>query len=388
MTRPRIAIDLGVLDQLWPGAGLYRYATDLLCSLRRLDPPARFLILGSYTEPIDALKPVFATGEAWEYRFFPRSKGWAASYRDHARLAAVLAGARVDLCHSLHTFVSAMAPCSMVVTIQDMMFELFPEYAAAVRSRPYRILRWCTRHRVHRIICPSQTTADDLTRLWGVQPRRIDVVPHGLCAFQPGAEAAGDNSLIQNLGTAPIITSALNLEPRKNLITLLEAFALLRPRFPTTRLVLFGRGGWSAEREQQYRASLASLGLAGVVVETGTLSDAELWRLYRHSTLFVVPTLYEGFGYPALEAMAAGACVVVRGHSSMAEVVGAAGVQVEPLTATALANAISGLLVDAPQRRRFGEKATARARQFTGERMGRDTFASYERSLQRAKVTI
>ncbi len=387
MTLPRIALDLGGLDKLYPGTGQYRYVVDLVHALRELAPPARFVVFGAYPDPIDDLKSVFrAADRAWEYVHFPRATGRANYERDYVWLSAALAWTGADLCHCLHYFVPAFAPCPLVLTVQDMMYELFPDYEQAVRSRPYRVLRWLTRRRVRRVICPSRTTADDLARLWGVPRGRIDVVPHGLRVFRSGTNSHDGpvSGHLRLLGDEPVISSPLTLEPRKNLITLLEAFALLRPRFPAARLVLYGgRANRTAEREERYRADLARLGLAGHVVEPGVISDADLWWLYRRSTLFVFPTLYEGFGYPALEAMAAGACPVVRGHSAMAEVVGEAGVQVEPLTPAALAEAMAGLLADEPRRRRLGEMARVRAGMFTSERMVRGTFATYLRALRR-----
>jgi glycosyltransferase involved in cell wall biosynthesis len=386
MTRPRIAIDLAGLDRLWPGAGLFRYAVDLLHALHELAPPARFIVLGDFPEPVGDLKPIFQNDEAaWDYVHFPRATGFASSYRDHVRLSALLTRVRADLCHCLHMFAPVLAPCPVVVTIPDMMFELFPDYDGAVRSRPYKVFKWCTRRRVRRVICPSQTSADDLARLWGISRRRIDVVPHGLRIFHPDAgPTAASEKAVQT--TESIISSPLNLEPRKNLISLLEAFAILHPRFPKVRLLLYGKGGWSAEREAKYRADLERLKLAGSVHETGVLSDPDLWSLYCRSTLFVLPTLYEGFGYPALEAMAAGTCCVVRGCSAMAEIVGPAGVQVEPFTPDGLAEAIASLLVDEPRRRRLAQEARRRAGLFGSERMARGTFNSYTRCLRLAKV--
>jgi glycosyltransferase involved in cell wall biosynthesis len=387
VTSPRIALDLVGLDLLWPGAGLYRYAVDLLHALRELAPPARFVVLGATAEPVPDLRAVL-TAPGWDYLPLPRASGIAASYRDHVRLAVTLTRCRADLCHCLHMFAPAVTPCPVVVTLPDMMYELFPDYAEGLRSRPYRVFKWCIRRRVRRVICPSQTTATDLARLWGVSPRRIDVVPHGLRVFRPADSFPPEptNEALRLLSAGPVLSSPLNLEPRKNLATLLKAFALLRPHFPEARLVLYGKGGWSDQREQKYRAELAVLGLGGEVVEPGVLTDQDLWWLYRRSTLFVFPTLYEGFGYPALEAMAAGTCSVVRGCSSMAEVVGPAGVQVEPLTAASLAATVGELLADEPRRRRLGELARARACHFTSERMAQGTFASYVRALRPARV--
>jgi glycosyltransferase involved in cell wall biosynthesis len=380
VTGPRIALDMGGLDGLSSGHGLFRYVVDLIRALAELAPAARFVVLGAYPEPIADIAPVFADRQ-WEYRHFPRSVGFAAAYRDQARMPIALAQAGVDLYHCLHTAVPLAAACPLVLTVHDMMFELFPEYAAALRTRPYRMFKWGLRRRARRVICPSRTSAADLARLWNVAPARIDVVPHGLRVF--GAEPAGEpeNEALRRLGSAVVVSSPLNLEPRKNLAMLLAAFAAIGPQLPEVRLVLFGKGGWMADREWTYRADLDRLGLADRVVETGVLSDMDLWHLYSRSDLFVFPTLYEGFGYPALEAMAAGTCPVVRACSSMAEVVGSAGVQVEPLTAKTLAGAIASLLVDAPRRRALATAARVRAETFTARRMAEGTFAAYEKAL-------
>ncbi len=385
MRPPRIALDLGGLDGLWLGAGLYRYAVDLVHALAALDPPARFVVLGATPEPVPDLRPVFARpGGRWAYRPFARAAGFAAAYRDHARVAAALAAARADLCHCLGGFAPVVAPCPVVVTVHDLMYELFPEYAAAVRSRPYRLFRWAVRRRVRRAVCISRATAADLHRLWGVPVRAIDVVPHGLRAFCPGAAAGRpENPALRGLPAGPVISSPLNLEPRKNLGALLEAFARVRAAAPAS-LVLYGRAGWGDDRERAYRAHLARLGLTGVVVETGILSDPDLWWLYRRTSVFAFPSLYEGFGYPVVEAMAAGACPVVRGASAMAEVVGPAGVMVEPVTGETLAAAVAGLLADEPRRRALAAAAEARAGEFTARRMAGGTFATYTCALRRA----
>jgi glycosyltransferase involved in cell wall biosynthesis len=384
MRYPRIVLDLGGLDHLRPGTGLFRYIVDLVHSLVELDPPAHFIVFGAHPEPIAALGPVFARpGNRCEYFYFPRSTGFAAAYRDYARLALALATVRADLCHCLNTFAPVVSPCPLVVTIHDMMYELFPEYAEGVRSRPYRIFRWVVRRNVRRVLCSSQTTADDLVRLWKVSPRRINVVPLGVRVFN-AAEGFLEpkNEVLMRLGPGPVISSPLNLEPRKNLITLLQAFAQIHAKNPDAQLVVYGKAGWSQERERLYRANLNRLGLAGLVREPGIVDDTDLWYLYHRTSVFVFPSLYEGFGYPVVEAMAAGACPVVRGCSSMAEAVGSAGVQLEPFTSPGLASAVSELLGDEPRRRALAAAAVSRAAQFTSRRMAEGTFSAYDRALR------
>jgi glycosyltransferase involved in cell wall biosynthesis len=381
-TVPRVALDLGGLDALSLGNGQYRYLVDLVRGLGRLRPPFRFLVLGVRPSPPPLLAPLFITEpQTWRYLPFLRSIGRGSFYRDQVRLAAVLLLERVDLCHSLHAVVPLLAPCPLVVTQHDLMFELFAEYRPAVRSRPYRMTRWGVRHRARRVLCISATTAADLNRLWQVPMERIDVVHHGT---DFAAAGQGDLDLppaLAALGGGPVLVAPYNLEPRKNLGTLLEAFGRLRQAGLDLKLVLFGRAGATPEREQAFNAQVRRAGVADRIVLSGYLSDAELAWLYRRATLFVFPSLYEGFGLPVLEAMAAGTCVVVRGFSAMAEVVGSAGATTEMSDSSRLANTLAELLRRPERRAAFGEAAQRRAASFTLEKMAGLTAETYGKVL-------
>jgi glycosyltransferase involved in cell wall biosynthesis len=147
------------------------------------------------------------------------------------------------------------------------------------------------------------------------------------------------------------------------------------------RLLLFGRAAVNPAREQQFDRSVTELGLRDVVHLLGLLDDADLAWLYRHTTAFVFPSLYEGFGLPVLEAMASGACVVAHNASAMAEVVENTGALVDAADPDALATAVSALLEAPEQRARFAAAARQRAAAFTVERMARQTLASYYAAL-------
>jgi glycosyltransferase involved in cell wall biosynthesis len=380
---PRVALDLGGLDSLSLGNGQYRYLVDLVRGIGRLRPPLRFVVLGARPEPPLELRPLFESQrETWRYRVVRRSTGRGSFYRDQLRLAGALLRERADLCHSLHSVVPLLAPCPLVVTQHDMMFEMFPEYDGAVRSRPYRITRWAIRSRARRVICISGATAADLRRLWGVPSDRIDVVHHGTELTTHSAE--GDVELpsaLAALGPASALVSPYNLEPRKNLGGLLEAFARLRHTGAAPKLVLFGRAAITPERETAFREQVARLGIADRLMLTGYLGDAQLAWLYRRATLFVFPSLYEGFGLPVLEAMAAGACVIVRGVSAMAEVVGSAGAAAETNDPDRLADTLAELLRSPERRAALGEAARRRAAEFTLERMAGLTVATYAKVL-------
>ena len=236
------------------------------------------------------------------------------------------------------------------------------------------------RHRVSQALCISETTASDVRRLWGVPAERTWVAPLGsdFAALVPNDAPP---EALASLGEGEVLSSPYNLEPRKNLAALVDALPRMREARPGLRLVLFGGAALTPEREQRFREQVSRLGLDGAVRLTGFLpADALAW-LYRRSDLFVFPTLYEGFGLPALEAMAQGTCVVVRGGSAMAEVVGDAGAFADVTAPEALARACLDLLASPERRAELSAKARARARLFSVERMAERTWACYRHVL-------
>jgi len=381
-----IALDFSTLDTLSPGSGQYRYVIDLVRGLADAGSGYTFALIGSRPEILPGLADLVRRPE-WRYVHWPRAGGWASEYRNHVGLARLLRRERVDLLHALHGFVPVIAPCAVVATVYDLMYELFPDYALAVRSRPYRIQRWGLQHRARRLIAISHTTAEDAVRLWGIPPGRIDVVPLG-CALADAtgpARAAGAAGALAPFGVpdgTPTLGAPMNLEPRKNLTALLRAVARLREAVPELRLLLHGRAAITPPRQREFDRIVAELDLERAVIQTGVLDDTTLGALYGGVTAYVFPSLYEGFGLPLLEAMARGACVVARGASAMAELVGDAGVLVAEPDAEGFAAAILPLLSDPDRCRRLGARAIERAARYTVTRMVTGTLASYDRALE------
>ena len=260
------------------------------------------------------------------------------------------------------------------------MSEMFPEYGERVASRPYRRFRKSVRDPRNHVIAISQTTALDLDQYWGVAGPRVFVVPIGVEIAQARSPEHG---ALRALADTTFVLSPYNLEPRKNLQALLVAMADVRREYPTVKLVLFGRAAVTPDREAVFRAQVRDLGLSDAVVLTGFIPDESLAWLYRASALFVFPSLYEGFGIPVLEAMAAGACVVARNQSAMAELLDETGAQVETSDPHQLAASIATLLHDPARRAAFGRAAEARAGRFSSEAMAHGTLAAYARVLDR-----
>ncbi len=379
----RVAVDVSQLDSLHAsGAGQFRYLSDLLRGFSEIESEFQFLVIGSYPAPVPGLHEILAANPAFaKYRQLRPPLHHRLRHLDHFRYASLLLGERVDLLHTLHTFVPLIAPCPIVITIYDLMFEIFPEYRAATQTREHRLYKWSTQRKVQRAICISETSATDLHRLWGIDRDAVDVV-------HLGTDLTTWRSQHQEHGLVRAddqIVSPYNLEPRKNLETLVKAFAQLCESGRDLRLILFGRSAVTDEREAHFEQTISDLGIAQRVIRTGIVPDDELSKLYREATVFVFPSLYEGFGLPVLEAMASGACVVARSASAMSEVLGDAGRSTETSDMSRLSDAIGALLDDPGERQRIGRAAIARADSFTIARMAELTLDSYRTALEKRR---
>ncbi|MHB1861415.1 MAG: glycosyltransferase family 4 protein [Gemmatimonadaceae bacterium] len=383
---PSIAIDFAHVDRMGTGYGLFRYGVDLVRGLSRIAPGANFLLIGSRRQPVPELAPLFANDRGpWRYTRLVPSTRRGAALRDQAAYAKLLRRERVSLFHSPYLVVPLLAPCPTVVTVHDLTWEIFPEHARAARSMAWRLHRWAARHSAARLIAISEATAADMQQRWHVAPHRTTIVPHGTefataLAAQPRQPDAPPLRALA--GEGPVIATPYNLDPHKNLVALLHAVARLHATHPGIRLVAFGRAGCTGDRETMLDAQIQALGIGHLVIRTGLLHDADLAWLYQRAEVVALPSLYEGFGLPALEAMAVGACVVARNASAMPEVVGDAGVLVETRDPAALAAAIESLLRNPERRKTLAARARERARPFTIERMARATWNVYKDVLE------
>lgn len=374
----RIAIDFSTLDHLQMTAGHYRYTVQLVRGLAEIAGDQEFLLLGSQPEPVPELKDVFGRGSRWVYR---RKTPWlrrGAPYGDEPGYLFNFLAEPVSLLHVVHNLIPLVARCPVIVTKHDLIEEIFPEYEATRRDPIYRVVRHRIKKRADRIICISQTTANDLERYWGIGPERSVVIHHGVeesFFADPGDDLLAQHPVFQRESVT--LASPYNLEPRKNLRTLVESLAALRRDFPKLRLVLFGRGLLTPEREEDFEKLISALGLQDAIVRLGVVSDAMLKQIYRRADVFVFPSLYEGFGLPVLEALAGGACLLGGKTAATAEVAGDAAELVDTSDPAPLATALARLLRNPERRTELRRAGPLRARQFPLETMVRRTWETY-----------
>jgi glycosyltransferase involved in cell wall biosynthesis len=300
-------------------------------------------------------------------------------------LVAELRRRPVDLLHVQYT-APPFAPCPVVPTIHDLAFEHIPE---TFKRRSWMQLRLTVRRTARRaahIITVSEFSRRDLVETYRIAPEHITVTPEAAPrSFQPAdiAEIERVRALYKIEGD--YILAVGSIQPRKNLARLLAAYSdLLRARTHAKlpRLVLVGKRAWLYEETLR---SVGELGLEESVTFTGYVPERDLPPLYSGALCFVYPSYFEGFGLPPLEAMKCGAPVITGNRTSLPEVVGTAGLMVDPFDKDALAEAMRRVIDDPQLRQTLRERGLIQARSFDWRETARLTLQAYERAVESAK---
>jgi glycosyltransferase involved in cell wall biosynthesis len=281
--------------------------------------------------------------------------------------------AGVDVLHSLGSTAPVWGRMARVVTIHDLIYKIYPEAHFGMRSVGMRMLVPLSARRSQRIIAPSESTKSDLVRLLTVPPAKIDVVPMGVGALAPSADLA-DVRRRYELGEAPVVLTTSAKRPHKNLLRLLEAWALI----PAERRPILVLPGYPTQHEQELRRHAERLGIAAHTRFPGWIAAEDLEALYRLADGFVFPSLYEGFGLPVLEAMARGVPVACSDRASLAEVAGGAACLFDPESPQSIADAVVQLLDDPALRERLREAGIAQAARFTWSATAQATLHVYD----------
>ena len=364
----RVAVEASAVPARLTGAGVY--VAKLLAAMGARDD----LALEVFCAPGSA-----AVVAAPGLRLHPVA---AAQAGRPARIAwpQLLAGraAGADLLHGVHYELPLASRLPQVVTVHDLTLLTNPEWHEANKVRYFG---WALRRAVRaarRVLCVSATTARDLAERLEVAPWRIDVTRLGTDLRPAGeAEVAALRRRLRLDG--PYLLGLGTVEPRKDLPTLVRAFASLAGELPH-RLVLAGLAGWG---QGTLAAAVAETGVADRVLLTGYLPEADKAALFTGADVFAYPSRYEGFGLPVLEAMACGTPVVTTTGGSLPEVAGDAALLVDPGDPAALAAALAKLAGDPAAGQAAAARGRARAATFTWDRCAAETAAAYHRALER-----
>jgi len=259
-----------------------------------------------------------------------------------------------------------------IVTVHDLVRCCFGFDRETITERI--LLKLDTRgiKRASRIIAVSQNTRDDLIKYLKIPDGKISVIYNGV-----------NHNIFKLYNTKlldkPYILYVGAERPRKNLERLFEAFAELKTGFPELRLVKVGPSGRSQRFRRDTMRKLASLGITQEVIFVNHVSELDLAYYYSSAALLAYPSLYEGFGLPPLEAMACGCPVVTSNNSSLPEVVGEAGIMVDPHNTDSLTQAMRQVLTDSELRDNMIRKGLEQSKRFSWEKTAEQTLEVYEK---------
>jgi glycosyltransferase involved in cell wall biosynthesis len=351
----RIGIDARKLHDF----GIGTYIRNLLRQLARLDSQTDFVVL---CRPEDCAA-VAATGE--NFRAVAETAG---NYSLAEQIAIPLALRReaVTLFHAPHYVLPPLVRCPSVVTIHDCIHLMFPQYLPNRAALAYaRTFIGLAARRATRVLTVSESSKRDILRFVDVEPDKINVIYNayderfGIAPPEEDVESVRERYQLHD----PFVLYAGNVKPHKNLERLIEAFHLVRRRgLDHLKLVLIGDeiSKYAALRHAVHRYQLHRY-----VRFVGYLPEGTLAVMYRLASVFVFPSLYEGFGLPPLEAMASGTPVVTSNLSSLPEVAGDAAVLVDPYSPEAIADGIHRVLSDDELRGQLRVRGPLRAQQFS-----------------------
>lgn len=307
---------------------------------------------------IDRRVPVSVLNFAWHRLEWPSAES--------------LAGVPIDVTHSLHPLLLPSRAAAQVITIHDLDFLAHPERTRAEIRRDYPALAAEHARRADAVVVVSSFTATEVERRFGVERERIAICPGGGPGWAP-RESAPKDGYVLFFGT---------LEPRKNVGGLLDAFERLIARTVGTVPELVLAGG-ATDAAAPWLERIGRPPLAGRVRHVGYVAPAEKRELYVGARLLVQPSFEEGFGLTVLEAMAAGVPVVAANRGALPELLGGAGLLINPEDPDDIARGIGALLTDAGHAAHCAARGVERARAFTWARTAQAVYDAYARAIER-----
>ena len=370
----RIAIDAhSVGNQL---AGNETYAVNLIEALAEVDQSNQYTLYVTRQSAIDRF------ANRWPNFNVKRTVPHTPLVRIPVTLSAELRRNPVDVLHVQYT-APPLAPCSVVATIHDLSFEHLPETFNRRSRAQLRLTVRRTARKAAQILTLSEFSRRDIVDTYRIAPDRVSVTPAAAPShFKPIEDETELRKIREIYGIErDYILSVSSIQPRKNLVRLIEAYSCLRglrPEGKLPQLILVGKRGWldnETFRVAQRHSANNDIAFTGYVAEN------DLSALYSGATCFVYPSFFEGFGLPVLEAMQCGAPVIAGNRTSIPEVVGNAGLLFDPFDTNALVQALTRVLDDSEYRSVLRRQGLERAREFDWKQTARMTLQAYEKAV-------
>jgi len=385
----KVGIDARFLTH--PQAGGFKtYCENLIRAVAEVDSDNAYVL---YLDRAPGEQTAIPRPSNFRYRIVPgRWPVIGMPWREQVSLPRAARQDRLTVFHSPCLTAPAWSPCPLVVTVHDTIW-MFPERfrsgpSSLKRRMMERYSQWAGRSGVRRaaaIITVSHAAAADITAHLHVDAAQL-FVTHGAAgpAFAPTTDPAALHAVRRKYDLPPRYLLALgSADPRKNLLRLVRAYAELTDELRESHpLVIVWTNPFLAE---QITSLVASLGVSSQVRFVMHVPTADLVSLYGGATLFVFPSLAEGFGLPPLEAMACGAPVIASDNTSMPEIVGEAALLVDAASVHSIAGALREGLSNPTLRRQMVERGLRRASAFTWQKCARETIAVYRRAAGRER---
>jgi len=356
-----------------PAAGVRRYIKGLTRALLALGEPLELVSLGGVDTSV--LPP--GVGHVAEPPHPPTNLGWTL-----VGLPRAARRAGVDVVHAPAYTAPFWSPAPVVLTIHDVSYERHPEWYPYRRDWARRAFYRRSAHVASEILTVSMFSATEITAAYGIPPERLTVTPLGV----DGAFVASDPRRRGDLPRAviqPYVLHVGDLHERRNLVMLVGAVLSARRQSKAAQALSLVLVGTDLGVGDTVSALAARAGAADAVVRLGSVNERRLRALYQGSVALAYPSFYEGFGLPLIEAMACGTPVIASNVASMPEVLGGAGILIDPADEGAWTQTILDLLSGGETRVRLREAGLRRAADFTWERTARLTLDVYRRALAR-----
>ena len=378
-SRPHIALNAHLLsgEASYRSAGIHGYLYNTLACLPEVDPQLAYTVLAGRGQ--------LPSKTDWQVRHshLPTQNPLVRILWEQFVAPIELAHLQPDLLHGMAFAVPLLWSGPSVVTIFDLSFLRYPEHLGRARRLYLQAATRISARSARRIIAISKSGRHEISTLLGVPENRIDVAVPGVSdQFRPleSSEVATFRAQL-NLPDRFIFYLG-TLEPRKNLDTLLRAYAAL-PQRGEVKLVLAGGKGWQTE---QIFALIEQLGITGDTLLPGYISGNDLPLWYNAAEIFAYPSVYEGFGIPVLEAMRCGVPVVVSNATSLPEAAGQDSILLPPFGVDAWRDALASLLTNRDKRVQLSEVGQIHAQSFTWHNTAHRLVESYRRALQSESV--
>jgi glycosyltransferase involved in cell wall biosynthesis len=349
-----------------PAAGIRRYSAELVCALLALGEAIEIVALGGDPGGIPA-----GVERVREAAHPPTNAGWTL-----IGLPRTAARARVDLIHAPAYTAPFWAGVPVVLTIHDVSYEIHPEWYPYRRDWLRRYFYRRSAKSATRVLTVSSFSASEITAAYGIPPSRITVTPLGV----HGAFSAGDPDVPRDLPAnviEPFLLHVGDIHERRNLPVVVDALLEARRHFGASAATSLVLAGVDRGITDGLCAMAAEAGSPDAVVALGPVSEDRVHALYRGAVALVYPSLYEGFGLPLIEAMASGTPVLASHAASIPEVLGGAGVLLDPRDVSAWRDAIVRIMNDETLRRDLRARGLARAATYSWQRTARLTLNAY-----------